>query len=53
MNVNFDISWILWSVSGTANYILMIIVVEMLNSSYQKIIDSYVTILDSYVNIDA
>ena len=52
-NINIDIKMILWKVSGTANYILMIIVVEMLNSSYQTIIDSYVTILDSFVDIDA
>ena len=37
-NFYFGISWILWSVSGTANFILMIIVVESLNSSFQEML---------------
>ena len=35
-NVYFDISWILWDVSGMINYIIMLVVTEMLYQSFQE-----------------
>ena len=35
-NVYFDISWILWDISGMINYIIMLVITEMLYQSFQE-----------------